>query len=224
LSSVVVVKLTGKLFDDSAKLKNYVELFRKLVEKYKFAIIVGGGNRAREAINLAKSVGVSSNYWLDVIGIAASQLNAYILIAGLTPHAYHKPVESLAELLQAVKTSSVAVIGGLIPGQSTAAVAVEVAEALGVDTVIDLAVVDYVYDKDPVKHPDAKMYKEIPASQLKRLLEQSILPGEYALIDVRALEMAMRSGIKIYIAHYKNPENLVKILSGENPGTVIYPF
>jgi len=219
----VVIKLTGKAFDDPDVLRKYIELLRSLVEKYSFTIVVGGGRRARDLIEMARSIGVKSSYWLDLIGIMASRLNAYLLISSLYPLAYHKPVESLEELQHAVKTSKIVVVGGLIPGQSTAAVALEVAEALGVDRVIDLAAVDYVYDRDPSKHPDAKKYTEISAAKLKQILEQSILPGEYALIDVRALDLAIRSRIAIYIAYYKDPENLIRILRGENPGTIIYP-
>lgn len=224
LEEHVVVKFTGKIFDNPSVLREYIVLLKKLVNKYSFTIIVGGGNKAREYINLAKTLNVNSNYWLDTIGIMVSRLNAYLLIASLYPHAYHKPVGDFEELHRAIKNNKLVFVGGLIPGQSTAAVAVEVAEALGVDKVIDLAAVDHVYDRDPRKYPNAKKYTEIKASDLKKILEQAIIPGEYALIDLKALDLAMRSGITIYLAYYGDPQNLVKILNGENPGTIIYPY
>jgi len=70
---------------------------------------------------------------------------------------------------------------------------------------------------------DAQRLYTINASELAMLLEQKKLPGEYALIDTRALELAIRSRIKIYVTYYKVPENLIKALRGENPGTIIYP-
>jgi len=220
---VIVVKLTGKVFEDSDLIRGYVEVFRELSNQYRIVVVTGGGRIAREYIELARKTGVSSNYWLDMIGIMVSRVNSYLLISNLYPLAYHKPIESLDELQSAVKTSRIIVLGGLIPGQSTASVVVESAEALGVEDVIYLSAIDHVYDKDPVKYSDARMYTEIKASTLIELLKQEILPGEYALIDIRALELAIRSKIKIYLAHYKDPRNITRIINGENPGTIIYP-
>ncbi len=86
-----------------------------------------------------------------------------------------------------------------------------------------VSAIDHVYDRDPMKYADAKKYIEIEASKLKKIIEQQMLPGEYALIDVKALDLAIRSKITIYVTYYKEPENILKILNGENPGTIIYP-
>lgn len=219
----LVIKLTGKLFDKTSLLKKYVDLFRELGKKYKLVIVTGGGNTARKYIETARKIGVESNYWLDTIGIIASRLNSYLLISSLYPDAYPKPVEDLEELCKAINYARVLIVGGLIPGQSTSSVALEVAEAIGVKSIVNVSAVDYVYDKDPVKYPDAKKYIEIKASHLIKILEQKQLPGEYALIDIRALELAIRSGIIIYNVYYRDPGNVVKVLNGENPGTIIYP-
>nr|WP_245521924.1 UMP kinase [Staphylothermus hellenicus] len=221
---MLVIKITGKLFDtDASLIKGYVEIFKDLSRKYKLAIITGGGGLARKYIGYAREIGVSSNYWLDMIGIRSAQLNAYLLISSLYPKAYPEPVNNLEELLRIINNYEIAVLGGLIPGQSTASVALEVAEALGVNKVIDYSAIDKVYDKDPVKYPDAKPYNKISITKLREILRQKQLPGEYALIDLRALDIAERSKITIIITHYKKPETIYDILRGENPGTIIYP-
>jgi len=222
-NKIVVVKLTGKIFDEKELIGKYVELFEKLTNKYHLVVVTGGGKKAREYIEIARNLGVSSNYWLDLIGIMASRLNAYLLISKLYPKAYYKPVENLEELHNAVLSNKIVFVGGLIPGQSTAAVAVEVSEALSVNKLIMVSAVDHVYERDPMKYANAKKYTEIEASKLKKIIEQQILPGEYALIDVKALDLAIRSKITIYITYYREPENILKILNGENPGTIIYP-
>ncbi|MEM0225139.1 MAG: UMP kinase, partial [Desulfurococcaceae archaeon] len=63
----------------------------------------------------------------------------------------------------------------------------------------------------------------ITASELKSILEQRILPGEYALIDTKALDIAIRSKIEIQILNYKEPGQIFKAIRGENPGTIIIP-
>lgn len=224
LNNVFVIKLTGKLFEDPPLLKQYVEQFRRLIDSWRLLIVVGGGSLARKYIETAKTIGVESNYWLDEIGIYASRLNGYLLISALQPYSYPKPIESLDEAFKAINTFKIAVMGGLIPTQSTASALLEVAEALGVKSVVYVSAIDKVYDKNPVIHRDAKALDEVNASKLIGILEQNALPGEYALIDKRALEIAMRSGIEIRIVGYRNVENIQKVLKGENPGTVIHPF
>ncbi len=224
MNKEIVIKITGKLFTDNDELlRKYIEIFKQLIKKHKLFIICGGGKIAREYIYKAKKLSVNSNYWLDTIGIMASRLNSYLLISSLQPHAYPEPVRTLEELLRIRNNYEIVVLGGLIPGQSTASVALEVAEALGVKEIIDLSAVDKVYDKDPKKYPDAKPIDKIKIEELRKILKQQQLPGEYALIDIRALDIAERSNITIHITYYKQPENIFKILSGENPGTIIYP-
>jgi len=219
----IVIKLTGKVFEELKLLARYIGDLEKLAKNGKYVVVTGGGGIARKYISMAKELGVKSNYWLDHIGIQASRLNALLLISALYPYAYPKVVETLEEAVNAITNYNLVVMGGLIPGQSTVAVAVEVAEAVGADTIVDIAAIDYVYDKDPKVYRDAQRLYTINASELAMLLEQKKLPGEYALIDTRALELAIRSRIKIYVTYYKVPENLIKALRGENPGTIIYP-
>ncbi len=226
INKVLTVKLTGKVFDDDpSMLEKHVETYRELISKgYKIILVAGGGRVARKYIELAEKLGVESNYWLDELGINAARLNALLLIPLLQPHVYPKVIKYLDEVPVALKNSNIVVMGGLIPGQSTAAVAVEAAEATGSKLLIDFTVVDKVYDKDPSKYPDAKPIDEINATDLLRILSsQESKPGKYELIDRRALEIAVRSRIKIIVLSYKYPEKIHNVLRGENPGTIIYP-
>jgi uridylate kinase len=224
MNNILVLKITGKLFDDEVELlRKYVKIIKDLAMRYRIAIICGGGRVARRYIELAKSIGVDSNYWLDVIGINASRLNSYLLISSLQPYTYPKPIESLIEVQNAICSYKVVVAGGLIPGQSTASVALEIAEALGVDKVIMFSAIDKVYDKDPKRYPDAKSFNEITITKLREILNGKQIPGEYALIDLRALDIAERSKIVINIIHYKDPEKIYEVLKGGNPGTIIHP-
>ena len=222
----LVVKLTGKIFNDESieLLKKYRDSLLKLVEKgYRVAVVVGGGGLARKYIEYARRLGVSSNYWLDIIGINASRLNALLLTTLLYPTTPRKPAETLEEVLENIALYNIVVLGGLIPGQSTAAVAVETAEAINAKLIINAGAIDYVYTKDPRKHPDAAPLSRVKATQLLQLIEGETLPGEYQLLDKHAVELMIRSKIKMALIHYKKPEALLEIIKGRIPGTLILP-
>ncbi|MGC9181516.1 UMP kinase [Thermogladius sp.] len=219
----VVVKVTGKIFDDQEALRRFVEVVRELARERRVVVVAGGGRAAREAIERAKSIGVSSNYWLDEIGIEASRLNALILVASLQPLSYPGVPRTLGEVMHGLAYSRVVVLGGLVPGQSTAAVLLEVAEAVGAREVYDLSAADYVYDKDPRTSPDARPLKVVEASKLAEWLKAGQVPGDYALLDLRALDIAVRSRITIKIASYKNPGSLIEMMRGGNPGSTVIP-
>ncbi len=222
--NVLVIKLTGKAFNNKDVIKKHIDTYKELVNQgYKLAIITGGGGLARKYIEMAKALGVSSNYWLDMIGIMSSRLNAYIIQILLRPLSYPDIPSTIEEAILYSDKYKVIVLGGLLPGQSTAAVAVEVAEALNAKTIVDYSAVGMVYDKDPSKHPDAKPIRKIKALELIQLLEQQSEPGHYEFFDKKALLLAVRSGITIYITSYTKPESIWEIIKGGNPGSVIYP-
>ncbi|MEL9909211.1 MAG: UMP kinase [Desulfurococcus sp.] len=224
MSDVLVLKITGKAFDEGSTLiSRYVKLLKSMVSEYRLVVITGGGNIARKYISDARSLGVSSNYWLDLIGIWVSRLNSLLIASSLQPYAYPKPAVSLEEVLEALSSHRVVAMGGLIPGQSTASTAIEVVEAVGAEKLYYFSAVGYVYDRDPAKYPDAKPLREINASLLKKILEQKQLPGEYALIDEKALDLAIRSKILVQLISYREPEKLLDALRGENPGSLIHP-
>lgn len=220
----LVLKITGKAFDEGASLlKRYISTLKKLLDAYKLLLVAGGGNTARKYISLAKDVGVDSNYWLDFIGIMASRLNSLVLIASLKPYAYPYVPSTIEEAISALGSHRVVSIGGLIPGQSTASVLLQVAEALAARRVYYFSAIGRIYTKDPVKHPNAEPLSLITASELKKIIEQKVLPGEYALVDIRALDIAIRGRIEVQILDYREPELLFSALKGENPGTIIIP-
>ncbi|MEZ0393478.1 MAG: UMP kinase [Desulfurococcaceae archaeon] len=219
----LVVKVTGKAFDSPEILARTVEQIRELARSRSVLVVVGGGSLARKAIDLARSLGVASNFWLDEIGIEASRLNALLMAAALSPLSAPKIPSSLREALDMLASHRVVVMGGLVPGQSTAAVALEAAEMVGAREVYGLSAAGKVYDSDPSANPNARPLDVVKAAELKAILGSRGLPGDYALIDSTALDVAIRSKITIKIADYRRPELLAEMVSGGNPGTTILP-
>ncbi len=220
----VVVKVSGKLFDedDYVLIKRLADTISAASRETRVVVVAGGGRLARRYIEAARRAGAGSNYVLDEIGIAVSRLNA-LLLASVIDGAYPRPATSLGELVEAIAVHRVVAMGGLIPGQSTAAVAVEAAEAVGADLVIDLASVPYVYDKDPSRHRDARPLRRVTTRELLRVMEQGAAPGQYQLIDLHAVMLMERSGIRIVLTSYRRPEAILDILHGRIEGTEIVP-
>ncbi|MGC8972815.1 MAG: UMP kinase [Thermoproteus sp.] len=218
---MIAVKLSGRIFDDRSLVKEYASILKSVEEKA--VIITGGGTIARSYIEAARELG-AGNYVLDVIGIEASRLNAWLMIAGLGEDAYPKPAESLGELLTALGYKKKVIMGGLQPGQSTATVAALAAEAVGARALINCANVDGIYDDDPRRNPNARKIQVIKASELAALLKSSALPGTYELADLWSLEILRRSRIPMYIIDGRRPALLLEVLrNGANPGSLVLP-
>lgn len=221
---ILVIKITGKAFDENAHLlKRYTTTLKDLADRYRLVVVTGGGRMARKYIETLQQIGVDSNYWLDTLGIWISRINALTLIAALSSYSYPLPATSIEEALIALGSHRAVFMGGLVPGQSTASVLLQVAEAVGAKRAFYFSAIGKVYDKDPQKYPGATPLSSITASELKSLLEQKLIPGEYALIDTKALDIAIRSGITVQIISYKEPEKIYEALEGKNPGSIILP-
>lgn len=222
----LVLKISGSIVSPKNRglIREYSKVIRRLVTRgYKLAVVVGGGDVAKEYIGAARDCGVEEG-WLDILGIEASRLNALLLISTLRDNAYPYPPRSLEEFLKAWSTSSIVVCGGFQPGQSTNAVSAIIAESIGATTIVNASRIDAIYDKDPKTHPEAKPFKEITVSQLRRMLSRSReKPGEYDVLDDLSLNVLERSKIKLIFLDGKKPELITEALKGVIRGTLVKP-
>ena len=218
----IVIKLSGRVFgmDSVRTLKDYAALFSEISKSCQPVIVAGGGNIARHYINHARSSGADEST-LDELGIEISRLNAKLLIYALRNKAYPHPPTTLPEVKQAVDSGLVVIAGGLHPGQSTNGTAALIAEKIGAEEFLNATDVDGVYDKDPNKYENAKMFKQIELGVLRRILvHEETMAGGYDLMDIVALKIIERSKIKTRIlkADLKDLERAVR---GEVVGTTI---
>jgi uridylate kinase len=73
--------------------------------------------------------------------------------------------------------------------------------------------VDAVYDSDPDENPNAKRYSEISFSE--------ILNKNLKVIDATAASLCRENKMKMAIFDANDYKNIIRILNGENPGTII---
>ncbi len=224
---VWTIKLSGRVFDNFELVKRYVSIFRTLltaVPDLKLVIVTGGGEIARKYVSIIRELARNESL-ADIAGILVSRLNAQVLISGLE-EAYPKPPETVSEFLQAFSTYRVVVCGGLQPGQSTATVALLLAEVSRSRDVVFCSNVDAVYTDDPRKNPNARKLEKITLSELEEILRRTsdIRAGTYQLIDQWAINIARRAGIRIYITDCRRPELVQEIvLRGTGYGTLVVP-
>ena len=218
-----MLKLSGKIVNpDRAELiKSYAEKVKELADEgYRFVIVVGGGPYARTYINCAKRLGLN-NAQADMIGIEIARVNALLFAYALGDYAYVPIPRSVEDIQRAWSSGKIVVVGGLQPGQSTAAVAAVVAETLGIRRILYASDVNGVYDRDPKRFPDAKMFSRITIDELTKVLSQRFEAGGYELLDPVAIQIVRRSCIDVTVFNGLYVENFVKIIRGEDIGTTI---
>lgn len=178
-----------------------LEEYREAFDTNKQKVIVTGAGELKENILAAEKHGNQAE--LDLIGIKATRLNAQTLTTALD--SYPKIPETVEEVQKAAETDKNIVMGGLVPGYSTDAVAATIAELFEAKLVIATSV-DGVYTADPEKE-DAEKIDEINVSKLRKLTEGNNSAGKHDLIDSTALDIIERSNIETEVV-LGTPENL----------------
>lgn len=221
----IVIKLSGRIFgmDNVKILKDYARFLVKISKVCQPVIVAGGGPIARRYINHARSSGADESS-LDELGIDISRLNAKLLIYALKHRAYPHPPTTLQEIRNAVDSGAIVVTGGLHPGHSTNGTAALIAEKIKASAFLNATDVAGVYDLDPNKYKDAKMYRRIELKKLRNMLvRKESIAGGYDLMDILTLKIIERSKIKTRILK-ADIKTLEKAIKGGSVGTeIIFP-
>jgi len=206
---------------DSGFLKQFRKMILDFVEKgNRVAIVAGGGKTARIYQDAAKELGCTDQEELDWIGIKATKVNAELVRAIFGDNAYEEVID---DPTQPIKTDKKIIIGsGWKPGCSTDKDTVLLAINLGMDTVVNLSNIEYVYDKDPNKHKDAKKMENLTWAQMQDIVGTEWIPGANLPFDPVATKSAADAKLKVVIMNGTHIENLQSFLDGkEFKGTTI---
>lgn len=85
------------------------------------------------------------------------------------------------------------------------------AKEIGAEVIIKATKVDGIYDKDPMKNPDAKLYKELKF--------MDALKDNLKVMDATALSLCMEENIPIRVFNINTTGNIEKVVFDESIGT-----
>lgn len=216
----IVIKLGGSFLfhggPNTKHLKDISGMVRKLSAKYHFIVIIGAGETAKNYIEAARELGANESYF-DLIGIDVARLNARLFIASLGDLAYKEPCKNFEEVTAAEASGKVVVVGGLVPGQSTDAVAAELAEYLDASRLVIAKNVDYIYSDDPNKNPNAVKYEKLSKDQLVGIISKTkIRAKQYSVIDIVASMIIHRARFSTVIVNGADVKNMEKAIVGDS--------
>ena len=199
------------------------KLIREEVAKGKrFLLVAGGGRIARHYRDAGKAViGNVTDEDLDWLAIHTTRLNAHLLRTIFRDIANPRIIENYDHKLEDWQ-QPLAIGAGWKPGWSTDYDAVILARDYGANIIINMSNIDWVYDKDPGKHTDAKPLEKISWDEMEKLVGDRWSPGFNAPFDPIATKLAKKLKLTVVIANGNNLTNIQKIINKESfKGTVI---
>ena len=226
----ILLKLSGEVLAGDKKtgidFDRTIEIAKEIKEcvdlDYEIGIVVGGGNFWRGKSNEYMDRATS-----DYIGMLGTVMNALALGDAFkqigTPVRVQTGVEmrQIAEFyikdraIRHLEKGRVVVFGCGTgsPFFSTDTAAALRAAEIKADVVIKATKVDGVYDKDPNKYKDAKMYHEITYID--------VLNQKLNVMDSTATSLCMDENIPIHVFNVNKKGILKRIILGEDVGTMV---
>jgi uridylate kinase len=213
----------GKFGIDSETLNN---ISSKIFEVYKLgvqiAIVIGGGNfwRGRSGKGMDRTTA-------DHMGMLATVINALALQDALESKGVPTRVQTAIEMRQiaepyirrrAVRHLEkerivIFACGTGNPYFSTDTTAALRAAEIDAEVILLAKKVDGVYDRDPIANPDAVKFD--------KLSYIDILNKGLGVMDSTATSLCMDNSIPLIVFGLDNPNNIVKVILGENIGTMV---
>ena len=228
----ILLKLSGEALQgkedvgisvDSLKAisKEIVEIHSLGVE---IAIVMGGGNIFRGIAGAAIGMDRSA---ADYMGMLATVINSLALQDSLEGEGIVTRVQSALEIRQVaepyirrrairhLEKGRVVIFaaGTGNPFFTTDTAATLRAREIGTDVILKATKVDGIYDKDPLKHTDAKM--------VKQLSYMEVLNKDLKVMDATAISLCREGKIPIIVFNMFESGNIYRIIMGEDIGSVV---
>jgi uridylate kinase len=205
-------------------IRKYADLLADLrMQKHELAVVVGGGELAREFITAAKDIGLDEPEQ-DELAISVSRVFAQLFLeklggagCGTVPLTVHDAADHLTK-------GKIVVMGGLRPGMTTDTVAALVAEEVKADLLVKATDQDGVYNKDPKEHTDAVKLDHLTFEDLSEVFpEDKHRAGIHQIIDPEAVKILKRQQVVVIVVNGFEPKNVLLAVDGKTVGTLIEP-
>ncbi|MDO8522877.1 MAG: UMP kinase [bacterium] len=222
---VIIISLGGSIIHPKDIDVKFLKEFRKFILKHigrgeKFVIITGGGSTARSYQSAASSVTKLANEDKDWLGIHATRLNAHLMRTIFFREADPVVIDQRFKLRKL--KNKITVASGWRPGWSTDYVGLQLAEDFNIGEAIIAGNIAHVYDKDPSKFKNTKIFKKISWANYRKLIPARWIPGSHAPVDPIGARLADKKKLKAIIIKGTDLKNFEALLAGKDfEGTII---
>lgn len=226
----IILKLSGEAFcgEENIDCKKIDDLCKRIFEiqnlGVEVVVVIGGGNiwRYRDF----KGSGID-RVISDSIGMLATVMNAVAMQSVFEKMGVSCRVCSAIDAPQVVefylrrkalchleKGRIVICAGGTgNPYFTTDTAAALRGLELNCDALLKATKVDFVYDRDPEKNPDAKKFEKLTFSE--------VLSKDLKFMDATAISLCKEGNLPIIVFNLDDEEGLKKAVAGEKVGTVV---
>lgn len=228
----ILLKLSGEILAgdkgfgvDPAKANLLAQEIKSVADLgLEIGVVIGAGNIIRGEM---AAEGGMERVPADYLGMLATIINAITLqdalekvgcetrtLSAITISQLAEPYIRRRALRHLEKGRIVIIAGGTgNPYFSTDTAAALRATELGADIVLKGTKVDGVYDKDPVKHDDAKKYDILSF--------QKVIEDGLRVMDLTAVTLCKENNLPIIVFAINNSGSLLTVVQGNSIGTLI---
>lgn len=228
----ILLKLSGEaLMGDqefgisSDVIASYAKQIKEIVDLgVEVSIVIGGGNIFRGISGAAQGV---DRVTADHMGMLATVINSLALQNSIEKLGVPTRVQTAIEMPKVaepfikrraqrhLEKGRVVIFGAGTgnPYFTTDTAAALRAIEMETDVVIKATKVDGIYDKDPVKYPDAKKYETVTYNE--------VLAKDLKVMDATAISLCRENKLPIIVFNSLIEGNLKKVVMGEHIGTTV---
>ena len=228
----ILLKLSGEaLMGDqefgisSDVIASYAKQIKEIVDLgVEVSIVIGGGNIFRRLSGAAQGVDRVTG---DHMGMLATVINSLALQNSIEKLGVPTRVQTAIEMPKVaepfikrraqrhLEKGRVVIFGAGTgnPYFTTDTAAALRAIEMETNVVIKATKVDGIYDKDPVKYPDAKKYETVTYNE--------VLAKDLKVMDATAISLCRENKLPIIVFNSLIEGNLKKVVMGEHIGTIV---
>jgi len=211
-----VIKVGGSLAEDPAALRALCNKLSEIAKKHRIVVVPGGGKFADVVREFDRRYALSPEISHRMAILGMDQFG--LLLSQIIPN-------SCATYLlnDAKQLSEIRVVPIFLPSRlmfqdgplehswdvTSDSIAAYIASRLNADKVILVTDVDGIFTSDPKKHSDAKLVKELSASELLKV-------GQRTSVDKFLPKLLLETQLYCYVVNGKYPERIEAILAGQH--------
>ena len=211
---------------DERRLAQYAEQIKEVhAMGVQIGIVIGGGNIFRGLSGAGKGFDRVKG---DQMGMLATVINSLALSSALVAAGVKarvltairmEPIGELYTKWKAIEAMQQGEVGIMSAGTGNPYFTTDTGSSLRgseieADVMLKGTRVDGIDTADPEKDPTATKFQDITYDE--------IYNRGLKVMDLTATTMCKENGLPIYVFNMDKPGNLVKLLSGENLGTLVY--